>query len=188
MVKVTKKFKHILFPVFLSLTFSALLFSLSVRQQQEIQTLKSQMLYFNQPAWPVSPTPTPTLTPTPKPLSIKLFFHNSEIDPQVLDTTANDYKIVQIPYTSTPLTEAINLLINEFRMEDRDDYKQRVERFSLVKVSIDNGVATLEFTDPLLYTSGGSTRLAILYDRIIKTALQFKTVKQVNIIGAEFQP
>ena len=120
--------------------------------------------------------------------TIKVYFHNSALDPNFENAIANDFKLVTIPKTNTPLKDAINELIKFFVTEDENAYGTRVLNFKLKSASINNGVAKLVFEDPENYTSGGSTRVNLIYSQIEKTALQFPTVKKVEITGAVFQP
>ncbi|MFZ2153545.1 MAG: hypothetical protein WAV41_05870 [Microgenomates group bacterium] len=120
--------------------------------------------------------------------TVKIYFHNPAIDPNFDDPNANDYKLVTIPKTNTPLKDSLDELIKLFITEDEKAYGSRVLNFRLKSAIISSGVAKLVFEDPEFYTSGGSTRVGLLYSQIEKTALQFPSVKKVEISGATFQP
>jgi len=120
--------------------------------------------------------------------TVKIYYHNPKLDPNFENIVANDFKEVSIPKSSTPLKDSINELIKTFILEDEKAYGSRVTNFKLKSATIINGVAKLVFDDPESYTSGGSTRVNLIYSQIEKTALQFPSVKKVEIAGAVFQP
>jgi len=120
--------------------------------------------------------------------TVKIYYHNPKLDPNFENIVANDFKEVSIPKSSTPLKDSINELIKTFISEDEKTYGSRVTNFKLKSATIINGVAKLVFNDPESYTSGGSTRVNLIYSQIEKTALQFPSVKKVEITGAVFQP
>ena len=125
---------------------------------------------------------TPTATQI-----VKIYFHDPTLDPNFENIVANNFKEVSIPKTTTPLKDSINELLKAFVEEDQSVYSS-VTSFKLKSATIVNGVAKLVFDDPGFYTSGGSTRVNLIYSRIEKTALQFPSVKKVEITGATFQP
>lgn len=65
---VSKKSSHWSILFLISFAFSSLLLFISINQNSKINNLRAQIAYFNNPAWPVSPTPTPTPTATPTPI------------------------------------------------------------------------------------------------------------------------
>lgn len=144
----------------------------------------------NQPLLPTQALPTNKPTPTRLPenqLAVKIYFHDDVSDPSVDDCTKNTPKIENIPQTTTPLKDTIELLLQKIRQEDNQGDQKRADGFKLKSASITNGIASLVFVDPLFYTSGGSCRVGSLYSRIEDTAKQFPGVKSVKISGAPFQ-
>jgi len=120
---------------------------------------------------------------------VKLFYHNPSLDPQNYTCDANDFISVSIPKTATPLKDSIEKLISQYFLTDKT-YGSRAKTFVLNSANIKNNIATLTFSDPDFFSSGGSCRVSIISDMIIKTALQFSTVKEVKFIGPNhlFQP
>lgn len=119
---------------------------------------------------------------------VKIYYYNPKLDSNYENIVANDFKEILIPKTSTPLKDSINELLKLFVTEDEKDYGSRVLNFKLKSASIVDGMAKLVFDDPESYTSGGSSRINLIYSQIEKTALQFPSVKKVQITGAVFQP
>jgi len=125
--------------------------------------------------------------------TLKIYYHDSKIDPEVNNCQANNFKDITLAQSSTPLTDALKYLVDQIQQENQTDYRDRVNQFELVSAVISDGIATLTFTDPALFTSGGSCRIGILFSQIEKTALQFSAVKKVIIKEANnnagfFQP
>lgn len=121
--------------------------------------------------------------------NLKLYYHNSSKDPDNLDCNANDFINVFIPKTLTPLENSINKLISQFFLTDKV-YGTKAKTFILKSATIKNGLATLSFSDPNYFSSGGACRVGIISDMIKKTALQFSSVKEVKFLGPDylFQP
>ena len=63
-------------------------------------------------------------------------------------------------------------------------------RVKLIGVALEDGLLTIELSDPDRFTSGGSYRVRLLRSQIEKSVLQFKAVDQVKFIGPDnlFQP
>lgn len=130
----------------------------------------------------------------PKYRSIRLYYYNSQKDPQqecsesaVLHVERN------ISFSQTPIRDSINLLL-EGKISNKEKSlgfttEFPLEGFILKGANLRGGVLSLEFTDPLNKTSGGSCRVGLLWAQIEKTAKQFPEVKQVRFIPPElFQP
>lgn len=140
-------------------------------------------------------TLSPTATPSPEPtqqltLKVKLYYKNTTKDPQMLNCNADDFVYREIPLTQTPLRDTINLLlVNQLTAEEKakgfksyvavPDGTKTYLNFKLQSASITNNVATLTFTDPDNFSSGGSCRAGGMLDQIVQTAKQFPTVKEV---------
>lgn len=130
-------------------------------------------------------------------IGIKLYFYNPQLDQGIggAQCTKNGLVAVDrvIPKTSTPLIDAINLLLRgELSSEEREQgitTEFPLSGVELISASIVNGVATLTFDDPLYKTGGGSCRFAVLWAQIEATAKQFSTVQSVRFIPEDlFQP
>lgn len=93
----------------------------------------------------------------------------------------------------TPLTSTLKLLLSGELTEAEEaagiTTEFPLEGFSLEGVNLEDGVATLEFSDPQHSSSGGSCRVSILYAQIEATATQFAEVDEIRIIPEDiFQP
>ncbi|TSC70085.1 MAG: hypothetical protein CEO12_582 [Parcubacteria group bacterium Gr01-1014_46] len=128
---------------------------------------------------------------------VKLYFYNPSLDQGVGGVQCTKAGLVEvtrtIPKTITPLEDTIKLLLKgELTEEERSQgitTEFPLSGVSLTNVNLKEGVATLEFADPLNKTGGGSCRIAILWAQIETTAKQFPTVKEVKFIPEElFQP
>lgn len=129
--------------------------------------------------------------------TVKLYFYNPALDQGVGGVQCTTKGLVEvsrsIPKTETPLQDSIRLLLEGRITEDEKSQgvttEFPLEGLSLKGANIKNGIATLEFTDPLNKTVGGSCRVAILWAQISATARQFESVSEVKFIPEElFQP
>ncbi len=91
----------------------------------------------------------------------------------------------EIPDNENKIADTINLLLEgklstaEKSAGFQTEFPQ--PDFRLLSTNLDeNGTLTLEFDDPENFTSGGSCRVTILANQIIKTARQFPEVKVVK--------
>ncbi len=136
-------------------------------------------------------------TPSETGLPIKLYYYNASFDqgPGGIQCSTRGLVPVEriIPRTNTPIQEAIKLLLRG-EISEEEDAQGITSEFPLpgvmlVGASLNNGVLTLEFTDPQNKTGGGSCRVSILWHQIEATAKQFSEVKSVRFIPEElFQP
>ncbi len=99
----------------------------------------------------------------------------------------------EIPITQTPIQDAVRLLLEgELTQAERAigiTTEYPLQGLELEGANLQNGVLTLEFSDPLNRTSGGSCRAGILWYQIEATALQFPEVSSVRFSPEElFQP
>ncbi|MGE5298318.1 MAG: GerMN domain-containing protein [Acidobacteriaceae bacterium] len=131
---------------------------------------------------------------------VKLFYYNStkEIKEQgeACSEKYYDYLLpVQrtIPLTKTPIQDTISLLIKgELTAQEKisglsTEFPNK--SFYLKSANLKNGVLTLDFPLVAGFTDGGSCRMAILANQIVKTAKQFEEAKQVKFLNPElFQP
>ncbi|MGE5541115.1 MAG: Gmad2 immunoglobulin-like domain-containing protein [Bacillota bacterium] len=129
--------------------------------------------------------------------TVKLYYYNPLLDqgPGGAQCSSKGLVAVErnIPKTSTPLTDAIQLLLKG-ELTDAERAQGLTTEFplpdvSLTNASITSGVATLTFADPQHKLSGGSCRTSILWKEIEATAKQFPTVSSVRYHPATlFQP
>jgi len=133
-------------------------------------------------------------------MSVKLYYKNTNSDPKMEDCSANDPIEIQIPTSKTALKDTINFLISNRLREDQiamgyDGYlggslgKKKSTNFKLKSAVIQGDTAVLTFDDPDYFASGGSCAMGILTSQIEKTALQFPSVKKVQLLPEDrFQP
>jgi hypothetical protein len=99
----------------------------------------------------------------------------------------------EIPLTTTPIQDSVKLLL-EGKLTAAEKASGITTEYPLTGVvlkgaNLKDGDLTLEFTDPLMKTGGGSCRVGILWFQIEQTALQFPEVQSVRFIPEElFQP
>lgn len=138
------------------------------------------------------------LQPSAPARTVKLFYYSSSLD---ADKGGNPLCSQQgllpvtryIPITQTPIQDTVKLLL-QGQLSEAERTQGLETEFPLPGVhllgaALNNGVLTLEFSDPELKTSGGSCRVSILKYQIEATAKQFTEVKSVEFRPAElFQP
>lgn len=135
--------------------------------------------------------------PAAEETSVLLYYYNPKLDQGVggVQCSAKGLVAVKrtIPKTTTPLQEAIKLLLlgtittQEHNSGIESEFP--LEGLTLTAATLTNGNATLTFDDPKHKTVGGSCRTAILWRQIEATAKQFSTVKSVRFLPEElFQP
>jgi hypothetical protein len=130
---------------------------------------------------------------TPK-TKIQLFYYNKLEDKDIECGIKYVLPIErEIDLTQTPLQDAINLLIKgEITQEEKEKgfiTEFPNEDFKLISANLKEGVLYLEFTEVPGFTSGGSCRVSILANQIIKTAKQFLGVNEVILLPESiFQP
>lgn len=136
---------------------------------------------------------------TPENQNITLFYYNplNDLFPGTrnIQCSANGLVAVSstIPKTSTPIEDAVNLLLKGEISPDEKAQGATTEfpltGFKLTGASLVNGVLTLTFNDPNNQTSGGSCRAAVLWAQIEATAKQFPGVNEVKFSPSTlFQP
>ena len=130
-------------------------------------------------------------------LDIKLYYYNPSLDQGVGGVQCTRKGLVAVnrslPKTNTLLEDTISLLIGgELTDEEKVSgltTEFPLDGFSLLSSSFDESSVTLEFSDPLNKTVGGSCRVAILWAQIDETAKQFDSIKLVKFFPEElFQP
>jgi len=145
-----------------------------------------------------------TTTPTPeKTMTIKFYVSDLVKDPEVQNCDAPTFVERDLPYSTTPLADAMNYLFKTLKLSNTEqgdglvnrfentDYATRLAQFKLVSASISNKIATLTLDDPLSFTSQGSCAGSILQSQITNTAKQFPAVTSVKFLpdnGTLFQP
>lgn len=98
-----------------------------------------------------------------------------------------------IPFTSTPIQDAIKLLfkggITQAERQSGITTEYPLLGVELKGAALNNDVLTLNVSDPNNRTSGGSCRVSILRAQIEATARQFAGISSIGFINGElFQP
>ncbi len=129
---------------------------------------------------------------------VSVYYYNEEVDRDGNPNLSCDSRYVrpvqkEIPVTQTPIQDTIELLIqgNLTSSERQQGFTTEfpLEGFELEGANLENGLLTLEFSDPQNATSGGSCRVSLLRSQIEKTAQAFEEVDEVEIIPETlFQP
>ena len=134
----------------------------------------------------------------PTETSLSLFYYNPSLD---LDSNGNvmcgEKGLAQVERkvseTENNIQGAVELLLKgEITTEERQrgiTTEFPLEGLELVNVDTRNGIATLQFEDPLFKTSGGACRAGILFAQLEATVKQFEGVREVKFLPDElFQP
>ena len=129
---------------------------------------------------------------------VKLYYYNKTEDEKKFGYVACSEESVlpverKIFLTSTPIQDTINLLLqgNIFDSEKQSGFSSEfpIDGLILIGANLKDGILTLEFSDSLNKTNGGSCRVGLLRTQIEKTAGQFDGVKEVKLIPEYiFQP
>lgn len=130
---------------------------------------------------------------TPK-TKVQLYYYNQLEDKDI--ECGNKYVLPverEIDLSKTPIQDTINLLIKGEITEQEKEAGFTTEfpneNFELLSANLKDGTLYLEFTEVPGFTSGGSCRVSILSNQIIKTAKQFSGVNEVVLLPESiFQP
>jgi len=129
--------------------------------------------------------------------TVTLHYYNQIKGEEVGDPCSPDAVLPverEIPATITPIQDTIRLLIEGNLTEEERAAGFSTEfphpEFKLLGATLKDGILTLEFADPALFTIGGSCRVLLLAAQIEKTAKQFPEVEEVRFEPEEslFQP
>lgn len=131
------------------------------------------------------------VSPHERSVPVRLYYYDARKD---TDETGNVLCSAQgltaverfVPATDAPLADTIKLLL---RGEISDEERARgitselpLLDFRFESATVNDGVATITFSDPQNKTSGGSCRVSVLRAQIEATAKQFPEVKEVRIL------
>ncbi len=120
--------------------------------------------------------------PDLKTITIKAFFNNSELDPEF---SCNKVFAVdrQIPETKAVARAALEQLL--FGPTQQDKVKGFFTSINsgvkIQSLSIENGIARVDFNDQLEFQVGGSCRVSAIRSQIMETLKQFSSVEEVII-------
>lgn len=168
-----------------------------VEMKADIDSLKTPT-----PEVDLTATTTPTTTPG-KTMTLKFYVSDLVKDPEVANCNAPSFVERELPYSSTPLTDALNYLFKSLKLTNNEqgaglvnrfetvDYAARLAQFKLVSATVSNKVASITLDDPLDFTGQGSCAGSIIQSQITNTAKQFSTITTVKYLpdnGTLFQP
>jgi len=129
---------------------------------------------------------------------IQLYYYNEKRDKEISENILCSADAIlpverDISSSQTPIQDTINLLLqgNVTQAEKEAGFTPMfpLEGVTLVNADLKDGTLTLKFNDPLNKTGGGSCRVGLLWNQIVKTAKQFEGVQSVKFIPEDlFQP
>jgi spore germination protein GerM len=120
---------------------------------------------------------------TPNEMTVNVFYPNTDKDPQMLDCT-KVYSVTRtIPETRAVGRAALeNLLAGPTQLEKKQGYITQIpDGVKINSLSIENGVARVDFNNKLQEQVGGSCRVNGIRSQIEETLKQFPTVDSVII-------
>lgn len=115
-------------------------------------------------------------------MEINVFFNNSDLDPEFSCNKVFPVKRV-VPKTSAIARVAIEeLLKGPTQNETNDKFFTSINsNVKIQKLTIENGVAKIDFDEQIEFQVGGSCRVSAIRSQITETLKQFSSVKQVII-------
>jgi spore germination protein GerM len=131
----------------------------------------------------VPPANQPVNTNAEETMPVKLFFGNSRFDPEMLDCSKNFAVERTIPKTEAVGRAALEeLLSGPTESEKADGYSTSINpNVKIQSLTIEDGVARVDFDKQLEFQVGGSCRVAAIASQIRETLKQFPTVNNVII-------
>ncbi len=116
-------------------------------------------------------------------MTVKVFFGNSIFDPEVLDCQKNFAVERTIPKTLAVARAALEqLLAGPTDAEKVEGYFTSINQgVKIQSLTIEDGVARVDFDEQLEFQVGGSCRVAAIASQIRETLKQFSTVTDVVI-------
>lgn len=116
-------------------------------------------------------------------ITVRVFFGNKIFDPGALDCSKNFPVERTIPKTLAVGRAALEeLLKGPTEDEKAQGYFTSINPgVKIQSLTIENGVAKVDFDEQLEFQVGGSCRVTAIRSQIINTLLQFPTVKEVII-------
>lgn len=114
--------------------------------------------------------------------TVKIFFGNSEFDPEFSCNKVLPAERV-INKTQTPARKSLELLLGgPTNSEKEQGYFTSINsNVKIQKLTIENGVAKVDFDKQLEFQVGGSCRVSAIRAQITETLKQFPTVESVVI-------
>ncbi len=115
-------------------------------------------------------------------IKVKVYFNNNKLDPEFSCNKVFPVERI-IPKTQAPAREALELLLEGPSSVDIDQgfFTNINPDVKIQSLTIENGVAKVDFDEQLEFQVGGSCRVAAIRAEITQTLKQFSTVKEVII-------
>lgn len=127
--------------------------------------------------------PKESETPEKELMTVKVFFGNFKLDPEVLDCQKNfpiERKILKTKAVARAALE--ELLKGPTEAEKSEGYFTSINPgVKIQSLVIENGTAKVDFDEQLEFQVGGSCRVAAIRFQIVNTLKQFPTVENVLI-------
>jgi spore germination protein GerM len=115
-------------------------------------------------------------------MTVKAYFNNSELDPEV--TCVEVFPIErQVSKTQAVARAALEELLKGVTLTEQENgYNTSINSGVIINsLTIEDGVAKVDFNEQLEFQMGGSCRVAAIRAQITQTLKQFSTVNQVVI-------
>lgn len=115
--------------------------------------------------------------------TIKVFFGNSHVDPQVLDCQRLFAVARQVPVVEEKTRAALEQLLAGPLVEEKAAgyYSSINYGVKINSLTVNNGVARVDFDGQMEQAVGGSCRVAAIRSQITQTLTQFPEIKSVVI-------
>ena len=112
-----------------------------------------------------------------------IFLGSSTLDPNIMDCSIVYPVMRSVPKTQGVARAALEQLIAGPTLEERvaGFFTSINTRTIIQKLTIENGIARVDFNDQIEYQVGGSCRVTAIRSQIIQTLKQFPTVKDIII-------
>jgi hypothetical protein len=124
----------------------------------------------------------PVIFQTAETMEVKAYFNNSNMDPEF--SCNKVFPVVRVvPKTQAVAKAALEELLKGITAQEKDQgfFTSINPGVTIQKLTIENGVAKVDFDDQLEFQVGGSCRVSAISAQIRETLKQFSTVNQVII-------
>lgn len=115
-------------------------------------------------------------------VAVKIYFNNGKLDPEI--SCNKVFPVIrEIPKTTAIARATLEELLKGLTQSEKDEgfFSNINNGVKVQKLTIENGVAKVDFDEQLQFQVGGSCRVAAIRAQITETLKQFPTVKSVII-------
>lgn len=115
-------------------------------------------------------------------MTLKVFFNNDKLDPEFSCNKVFPVERI-VPKTQTPARKALELLLAGPTLSEKEQgfFTNINPGVKIQKLTIENGMAKVDFDEQLEFQVGGSCRVSAIRAEITQTLKQFPTVNEVII-------